>query len=85
MASNNGSSGFAAGFLLGSVVGAAVALLFAPQSGSDTRAQISATSAVNPLRREPQPGSGYFGDEPVADAYEPPRIVLDEGRSDSAM
>jgi len=38
--SDNQSNGVLAGFLAGAVVGAGVALLFAPASGSDTRRRI---------------------------------------------
>jgi len=41
--SNNGNSGgsFAVAFLLGAVAGAAVALLYAPASGEDTRRRLA--------------------------------------------
>lgn len=40
MADNTGSVDFLAGFLVGALVGAAAALLLAPQSGEDTRTQL---------------------------------------------
>jgi gas vesicle protein len=41
MAENNGDLGsFLAGFLIGGLIGAATALLMAPQSGEETRAMI---------------------------------------------
>jgi gas vesicle protein len=40
MANKTGSVDFLAGFLVGALVGAAAALLLAPQSGEDTRAQL---------------------------------------------
>ena len=40
MADNSGGGAFFAGLVIGGLVGAAVALLYAPQSGEDTRAQI---------------------------------------------
>ena len=41
MADNNGDFGaFLSGFVLGGLVGAAVALILAPQSGEETRAQM---------------------------------------------
>lgn len=42
MSENNSELGaFLAGFVIGGLVGAATALILAPQSGSDTRSQIS--------------------------------------------
>jgi gas vesicle protein len=40
MAEKNGTVDFFAGFLIGALVGAAAALLFAPQSGEETRTLI---------------------------------------------
>jgi gas vesicle protein len=40
MADNTGTTDFLAGFVVGALVGAAAALLFAPQSGEETRALI---------------------------------------------
>jgi gas vesicle protein len=40
MAHSNGGGEFFAGLIIGGLVGAAVALLMAPQSGEETRAQI---------------------------------------------
>jgi gas vesicle protein len=45
MAENNGDLGsFLAGFLIGGLIGAATALLMAPQSGEETRAMIKEKS-----------------------------------------
>ena len=41
---NEGYKGFGAGILIGLVVGAAAGILFAPQSGEETRGQIADTS-----------------------------------------
>jgi len=38
---DNGVENFFAGFLLGGIIGAGIALLFAPASGEETREQIS--------------------------------------------
>ena len=35
--SNNSGAGFVSGFLLGALIGAAIGLLYAPQSGTETR------------------------------------------------
>lgn len=40
MADDNGGSEFFAGLMIGGLVGAAIALVMAPQSGEETRAQI---------------------------------------------
>ncbi|OQY22709.1 MAG: hypothetical protein B6I34_05565 [Anaerolineaceae bacterium 4572_32.1] len=40
MAQDNGGTAFAAGFIIGGLVGAAVALVLAPQSGEETRTQL---------------------------------------------
>ncbi len=40
MGEHDTGKGFAAGLLLGALIGAGVALLFAPQSGEDTRRMI---------------------------------------------
>ena len=40
MANRNGGGEFFAGLIIGGLVGAAIALLMAPQSGEETRAQI---------------------------------------------
>ena len=45
MAGNNGGSEFFAGLVIGGLVGAAIALLMAPQTGEETRAQIRDASA----------------------------------------
>lgn len=44
MAQNNEGGAFFAGLVIGGLVGAALALLLAPQSGEETRAQIRDTS-----------------------------------------
>ena len=40
MSEHDGGKNFAIGFLLGALVGAGIALLYAPQSGSETRAML---------------------------------------------
>ncbi|MCK5833890.1 YtxH domain-containing protein [bacterium] len=48
---------FITGFFLGGVIGAGIALLFAPASGSETREQIS--KQVNRILEEGKEGSEY--------------------------
>lgn len=79
---NDGDVGaFLAGFVVGGLVGAAAALIMAPRSGEQTRAQIASRGEA--LR---QSGERRFREyrsvaEQYADqAQEQARIVLDEGR-----
>lgn len=88
---------FMAGFVIGGLVGAATALILAPQSGEETRAQIAQRSQE--MKRS---GEVHLHDyreaasSAVADArsrvqdttgqvQERARIVLDEGRSKAGM
>lgn len=83
MSENEGDLGaFLAGFVLGGLAGAAAALIMAPQSGEDTRAQIVAKGDAYRRAGEAQlqeyaevAGTAYAG------AQERARIVLDEGKS----
>jgi gas vesicle protein len=80
--SENEIGAFMAGFVIGGLVGAATALLMAPQSGEDTRAQITVKShelrdagahQYEVARARVQETSGQL--------QEQARIVLDEGKS----
>ena len=79
---NNDLGAFLAGFVLGGLAGAAAALLMAPQSGADTRAQIASkgdevvhTGEARLHEYRDAAGTAYAG------AQERARIVLDEGKS----
>ena len=75
---SNGEFGaFLAGFVIGGLVGAATALILAPQSGSETRAQIS--SKGHEYR---DVGSQHVQDA-SARAQEQARIVLDSGKQEA--
>ncbi len=87
--SDNNSGGelgaFLAGFVIGGLVGAATALILAPQSGSDTRNQIvnksnqlvhSGEERISGYATNLQEGVQAAGDQ-VADQT---RIVLDAGK-----
>lgn len=75
---SNGEFGaFLAGFVIGGLVGAATALILAPQSGSETRAQIA--SKGQDYR---ETGSQYVH-EASARAQEQARIVLDSGKQEA--
>ena len=54
MAENHGAESFLAGFLIGGVIGAGLALLFAPASGKETREFIrtKATQALDEGKEE---------------------------------
>ena len=73
---------FMAGFVIGGLVGAATALILAPQSGAETRAQINTKS--HELR---DAGAHQYEvartrvHETTGQVQEQARIVLDEGKS----
>ena len=75
--SENGSDfgAFMAGFVIGGLVSAATALILAPQSGAETRAQIAAKG--DDLW---QTGEQQFHDT-SSQVQERARIILDEGKS----
>lgn len=82
---NSGDFGaFLAGFVIGSLVGAAVALILAPRSGSEIRSQLMERGEE--LRsRAREYGGEYFTqtgnrvDNVSTDSREQVRIVLDDG------
>ena len=81
MNDNNGS--FLTGFVLGGLIGAAIALIFAPQSGVDVRASFGNRGVtLNQAVKRPVNGDGnHLGESTKSAApisYEPPRIILDE-------
>ena len=96
MSDNSGDVGaFMAGFVIGGLVGAATALILAPQSGAETRAQIAAKGDEMRQAGEEQYHE-YRGmaETAVADAsgkmkettrhvQERARIVLDDGKISS--
>lgn len=87
MSEDGGDFGaFMAGFVIGGLVGAATALLMAPQSGAETRAQIAARS--DELKRAGSEQIQHYSDvagttikETSEQVQERARIVLDEGKS----
>jgi len=81
--SDNGSEigVFMAGFVIGGLVGAATALILAPQSGVETRAQIAAKG--DEMRRVSEQRMHELGEKAstaTGQAQERARIVLDEGK-----
>jgi gas vesicle protein len=93
--SDNGNDigAFLAGFVIGGLVGAATAIILAPQSGEETRAQISAKgSELRHVGEERIHEYRQLAGSAVEDArsrvqettgtvQERARIVLDEGKS----
>ena len=72
---------FMAGFVIGGLVGAATALILAPQSGMETRAQIAAKS--DEVRRASEQRMQELSEKAstaTGQAQERARIVLDEGK-----
>jgi gas vesicle protein len=83
---------FLAGFVIGGLVGAAVALVLAPQSGSETRTQLvnksqdlrdAGTERVHQMRDSADEylnQSPLMGEDDGFDPQEQARIILDSGR-----
>jgi gas vesicle protein len=99
MNENNGGEfgAFLAGFVIGGLVGAAAALILAPQSGSETRSQIAGKGQdlreaggrrVHQARDSADHYIHRSGDqldsESSYDTQEQARIILDSGRPQSA-
>lgn len=97
MSENNGDFGaFLAGFVIGGLVGAATALILAPRSGEEMRAQISARShnlrqtGEERLQQVRETAVTYASDythkvqEASAEAQERVRIVLDSGKEQAS-
>ena len=73
---------FMAGFVIGGLVGAATALIMAPQSGEETRAQIGAKS--HELREagvQQYETARVRVQDTTGQVQEQARIVLDEGKN----
>ena len=87
---------FLAGFVIGGLVGAAVALVMAPQSGAETRSRITgkghemadaSEERYHAAVESAEAYSQYVGERASQvghDAKEKARIVLDEGLQESA-
>ncbi len=91
MSENDGGDvgAFLAGFVIGGLVGAAAALILAPQSGAETRERLAARSADLRRASEERLMDARSRAGEMADTYrdrgsefsERARIVLDEGKS----
>ncbi len=97
MSENNGDFGaFLAGFVIGGLVGAATALILAPQSGQETRAQLASRSGDfrqlggERFQHVRETAVSYASDytdkvqEATTQAQERARIVLDSGKEQAA-
>jgi len=99
MNENNGGEfgAFLAGFVIGGLVGAAAALILAPQSGSETRSQITGKGhdlreAGGQRMHQARDSADHYlhrsSDQPDSegsyDVQEQARIILDSGRPQSA-
>jgi gas vesicle protein len=73
---------FMAGFVIGGLVGAATALILAPQSGAETRAQIATKShEIRDAGVHQYEVARVHVHDTATQAQEQARIVLDEGKS----
>jgi gas vesicle protein len=82
--SDNGSEigAFMAGFVIGGLVGAATALILAPQSGEATRAQLASKSQeLREAGLQQVETARLRVQDTTTQAQEQARIVLDEGKS----
>lgn len=97
MSENNGDLGaFLAGFVIGGLVGAATALILAPQSGQETRAQIATRSSdlrhlgEERIQHVRETAVSYANEytgkvqEAASEVQERARIVLDSGKEQAA-
>ncbi len=73
---------FMAGFVIGGLVGAATALILAPQSGEETRAQIGAKShELREASAQQYETARVRVHDTTGQVQEQARIVLDEGKN----
>ncbi|UCG24382.1 MAG: YtxH domain-containing protein [Chloroflexota bacterium] len=73
---------FMAGFVIGGLVGAATALIMAPQSGEETRAQIATKShELRDAGAHQYEAARVRVHDTTGQVQEQARIVLDEGKS----
>lgn len=81
MADRNGGAEFFAGLIIGGLVGAALALLLAPQSGEETRAQIREKSLEYKDRAEEGVlEASHAARQQVSTLQEKGKEVLEKGR-----
>jgi gas vesicle protein len=81
MADRNGGGEFFTGLVIGGLVGAAVALLLAPQSGEETRAQIRDTSLdLKDRAGETVGGAREKAEAIIADARRRAEVITADAR-----
>ena len=81
MADNGNSGSLLLGFALGAVVGAAVALLYAPAAGEQTRRKLARRARETQERAAEVARQGrQFVEENLSGAVERGREILEEGR-----
>jgi gas vesicle protein len=81
MAERDGAGEFVAGLIVGGLVGAALALLFAPQSGPETRAHIrSASREIKERANETLAEAREKAEAITADARRRAEEMLNEAR-----
>ena len=82
MSDNDTLGAFMAGFVVGGLAGAAAALLLAPQSGEETRAQIQQQGIELQARAQETLGEARKkADELIAEAKEQGKVVLQEQKA----
>jgi len=82
MSENDTLGAFMAGFVVGGLAGAAAALLLAPQSGEETRAQIQQQGIELQARAQETLGEARKkADELITEAKEQGKVVLQEQKA----
>ncbi len=82
MSDSDSFGAFFAGFVIGGLVGAAAALLMAPQSGEETRAQIQERGIeLQSKAQETMQDARLKADQMIADAQERSKVLYDEQKS----
>ena len=82
MSDSDNFGAFFAGFVIGGLVGAAAALLMAPQSGEETRAQIQERGIeLQSKAQETMRDARLKADQMIADAQERSKVLYDEQKS----
>jgi len=82
MSDNDPLGAFMAGFVVGGLAGAAAALLLAPQSGEETRAQIQQQGIELQARAQETLGEARKrADELITEAKEQGKVVLQEQKA----
>jgi gas vesicle protein len=82
MSDSDGFGAFFAGFVIGGMIGAATALLLAPQSGEQTRSQIQERGIeIQAKAQETLVEARKRADDLIAEAQEKSRVILEEQKT----